>query len=191
MNPMQYAVYKGTGGKFGAVQFNFQRPHFYSGKQKDFTGASCFEEVDGRRRLKEGWKEREGCVFLEIAPTVDKNTYDWNQKIIMALSVGDLSKVLYFLVTGKSPVKKERERDGKPTNSMTLMHDPGAKSDREGQVRKYLRLYSPGGTADGLMLSAEHVTGDEKRSHSVPLTGDEVIALRSLLQVVIPAALSW
>lgn len=192
MNPMQYAIYKGTGGKYGAIQFNFQKPHFYSGKQKDYTGSEAFETVDGRRKLKDGWKAREGCVFVEIAPTIGKNEYDWKgQKIIMALSVGDQSKFLYFLATGKSPNRKERERDGKPTNSMTIMHDPHAKSDRAGQTQKYLKMYSPGGTAEGCMITITQKEGDQKREHTVPVTGDEVIALRTLLQTAISSALNW
>lgn len=184
MNPMQYAVYKGTGGKFGAIQFNFQRPHFYSGKQKDFSGSSCFEEVDGRRKLKEGWKEREGCVFVEIAPTVAKNKYDWTQKIIMALSINDLGKLLFFCATGKSP--NAREDDG-----MTIMHDPHAKSDKAGGIQKYLKFSSPKGTSAGCLISATQVEGDQKRSHTVPVTGDELLVLRTLVQQAISSALSW
>ncbi len=79
MNPMQFSIYKGTGGSHGALQLNFQRPHFYFGKLKSFDGMfegkSVYEETDGKRKLKEGWKEREGCIFLDIAPTKDKNVY--------------------------------------------------------------------------------------------------------------------
>lgn len=191
MKPMQYPIYKGTGGRFGAIQFNFQGPHFYCGKQKDYTGSEAFETVDGRRKLKANWKEREGCVFVEITRAVDKNKYDWNQKIIMALSVNDLGKLLYFLTTGKSSNPKEREREGKPTNSMTIMHDPNAKSDRAGETQKYLRVYSPNGTAEGCLITVTQIEKGEKREHTVPVTGDEVIALRTLVQAAISSALSW
>lgn len=191
MNPMQFAIYKGTGGKWGAIQFNFQKPHFYSGKLKDFTGQTAFELVDGRKKLREGWKEREGCVFVEIAPTTDKNKYDWDKKIIMALSVNDMGKLLYFLATGKSSNSNERERNGKVTNSMTIMHDPHAKSDRAGQTQKYLTMYSPGGTAEGGMITITQKEGDQKREHKVPVTGDEVMVLRTLFQSAISSALNW
>jgi len=38
MRPLQYAIYKGMAGKWGAIQLNLQPPHFYSGKNKDYTG---------------------------------------------------------------------------------------------------------------------------------------------------------
>lgn len=182
MNPMQYAIYKGTGGKFGAVQFNLQRPHFYQGKTKDFTGHQALDE-QGKR--KEGWKDREGCIFLEItsAKAGQKNVYDWDNKIILALSITDIGKILYFLVTGKDP--------GKGGDRLSIMHDPGAKSQSAGAVKKFLSMFSPNGTSAGCLITAKQVTGSEERKHTVPLTGDEVIVLRSLLQAAIPSTLNW
>lgn len=193
MKRLQYPIYKGTGGSFGAIQFNFQGPHYYNHKEKrkDFTGSEALEVVDGRKILKDGWKEREGCTFVEIAPTVDKNKYDWKQKIIFALSVNDMGKFLYFLTTGQSSVKKDRERDGKPTYSFSIMHDPHAKSDKQGQIQKYFRMYSPGGPAEGGKISIFQKNGDQKLSHEVPISGDEVMTLRALLQAAIPSALNW
>ena len=40
---LQYSIYKGTGGNHGALQLNFQKPHFYNQKQKDFTGDIALE----------------------------------------------------------------------------------------------------------------------------------------------------
>ena len=71
-NPLQYSIYKGTGGKWGAIQFNLQPPHYYNGKQKDFVGTEAIAEG---RRLNEGWKIREGAIFMEAAPARDKNVY--------------------------------------------------------------------------------------------------------------------
>ena len=173
MNPMQYAVYKGTGGKFGAIQFNLQKPHFYSGKFKDYTGAEAFEVVDGKRRLKDGWKEREGCVFLEITSAKDKNVYDWDSKIIFALSVGDMGKVLLGL--GK-------------VGETEIMHDPNAKSTDAGKVKKFLNMKL---SDKGALFSVTQMSGGERVSHSVPLSPDEVVVLRQLLQAGIVTALSW
>jgi len=197
MNPMQHAVYKGTGGKYGAVQFNLQGPHYYTGKTKDFKGLvdaegkndrAAFTVVDGKVKLKEGWNQRQGCVFVECAPAVGKNKYDWQQKVIMALSIGDLGKILYFLQTGQSPNKAEREKN---KGGMSIFHDPGAKSDRAGVVRKYIKFFSPNGPANGLMLTLESIEGDDKRSNQVPVTGDEVMVLRSLFTAAISSALNW
>lgn len=180
MNPLQYAIYKGTGGKHGAIQFNLQLPHYYKGKDKSFDGRfqgeSIFEVVDGRPRLKEGWKIREGAIFLEIASAKDKNVYDWENKIILALSVSDMGKVLVTLLTG---------------NECNIMHDPGAKSESQGAVKKYLNITSPKGTMAGVIFTATQVAGGQKKTHTVPLTGDEVIVLGQLLRSAVSSAMNW
>lgn len=173
MQPLQYAIYKGMGGKNGALQFNFQAPHYYNGKQKDFDGSKALDE---NNRLTEGWKIREGAVFMEIASTKDKNVYDWENKVVMALSINDMGKVLLGLVAG-SEVK--------------LMHDPNAKSDGAGQVKKHLSVTSPQGTAAGVIFQAAEIKGETKKSHMVPLSGDEVLVLRQLLQTAIGRSLGW
>lgn len=167
--PLQYSIYKGTGGKFGAIQFNFQKPHFYNQKEKDFTGAQALE--GGRR--KEGWKEREGCIFLEITSAKDKNVYDWEKKVIMALSVHDMAKLLTGL-----------NRAGKTE----IMHDPNAKSEKQGLVKKFLNVTL---SEKGALFSVTQSSGGENTSHSVPLSPDEVVALRILLEQAIVKALNW
>lgn len=201
MNPNQYALYKGTGAKYGAIQLNFQQPHFFAGKVKDFQGRvdtknedekAAFTIIEGKVRLKDGWKTRDGCIFLEATSAVGPNKYDWKQSVRMALSPNDIGKVLYFLQTGQSSNKKERNKqDGTPSKGMSLMHDPNARTDRQGEIRKYLKFYAPNGPADGLILTVEQVTGDDKRSHQIPVSGDEVMVLRSLLSAAIPSALNW
>ena len=180
INNLQHAIYKGTGGKFGAIQFNLQSPHYYRGKDKSFDGKfkgeSIFEVVEGKTKLKEGWKIREGCVFMEIASPKGKNVYDWENKIIMALSITDQGKILLALVTG---------------DDCNLVHDPGAKTEAQGSVKKYLSITSPKGPVVGVIFKATHVSGPDKRSHTVPLTGDEVLVLRTLFQTAISKTLNW
>jgi hypothetical protein len=176
MNPMQYAIYKGTGGKHGAVQFNFQRPHYYNGKQKDFVGELAFEVKDGKRVLKDGWQQREGAIFLEITSTKDKNVYDWENKVVIALSIDDMGKLLETLVTG---------------NECKLVHDPGAKSESAGVVKKFLTLSSPKGIKEGCIISCSMQSGGETKNHMVPISPSEVLVLRSLLQSAIAKSLNW
>lgn len=177
MQPLQYAIYKGTGGKHGAVQFNLQSPHYYQGKTKDFTGEDALELGEaGRKRLKDGWKIREGCVFMEITSAKGKNEYDWNSKIIFALSVNDIGQVLHTLVTGEE---------------CRLMHDPGAKTEAQGAVKKYMTISSPQGTSKGVMIHAAQQSGGEKRSHTVPVSGAEVLVLRTLFQEATAKMLAW
>jgi hypothetical protein len=174
MNPLQYAVYKGTGGQYGAVQFNFQRSHFYNGKQKDFTGDRALAvDEDGRQKLRDGWKAREGCIFMEITSTKDKNVYDWDNKIIMAMSISDMGKLLLGLNN---------------LGETKLMHDPGAKTDQQGLVKKLLKVTLSG---QGAMFLCSQSSNGENKSHSVPLSPDEVVVLRILLQQAISQALNW
>lgn len=172
MRPAQYAIYKGMSGKFGAIQFNFAHPHYFMGKDKDFTG-----EIAEQRDSSKEWNHREGAVFVEVAPTVGPNKYDWEKKINFALSVTDMGKIIQFFTTG---------------NDCSIMHDPGAKTDKQGSIKKYLNLTSPRGILEaGCMLKLNQVSGDTTLSHTVPLTPDECIVVKQLLQAAIPAALSW
>jgi hypothetical protein len=169
MNSLQYAIYKGTGGKYGCVQFSLQKPHYYHGKQKDFSGSEALQ--DGK--LKEGWKIREGCVFMEITSAKDKNVYDWDNKVIMALSVSDIGKLLVALSkTGKTEI----------------MHDPGAKTEHQGAVKKFLNVDV---TEKGVMLSCTQTSTGEKKNHAVPVSPDEAAVLRQLLQSAVSASLGW
>jgi len=187
MLPMQWAVYKGVTGKFGAIQITPQAPHHFKGKEKSFNekdqnGVSIWEVSDGRRKLKEGWSSRDGCLFLNITSAIDKNVYDWEKKIVFALSVNDMGQLLYFLTLGTNP---------KGENTLSLMHDPGAKSEAQGAIKKFMQLYSPDGTAKGCMVTLKQRTGGEEREHKVPLDGSEALTLRALLQAAIPQALNW
>ncbi len=182
MIPLQLAFYKGTGGKWGAIQFNPQRPYFY------IKGEPTLKNYDGKfipdLWLKEkpqlevkDLASREGAIFVEIASTVNKNEYDWKNKITMALSVNDLGKILTVLEGQVTEVK--------------IMHDPGAKSSTAGQVQKYLAINSPRGLKDGCLFNVAEKTKDGIKKHQVPLTGDEVILLRNAIQGFIPVALGW
>jgi len=168
-SPLQYAVYKGTGGKFGALQFNLQKPHYYRDKAKDFTG----EQALDNGKLKDGWKIREGCVFLEITSAKDKNVYDWDAKIIMALSVSDIGKLLLGL-------SKKGDTE--------IMHDPNAKTESQGSVKKFLNVKV---SDQGALFVVTQTSAGDKRTHTVPASPDEVVVLRQLLGSAISASLSW
>ncbi len=173
MNTLQYSIYKGVKGKFGAVQFNLQLPHYFREKQKDFTGQNALDEAG---KMKEGWRIREGAVFMEITSTKEANVYDWENKVTVALSTNDLGKVLFGLRTG---------------NEVKLMHDPGAKSDRAGETTKTVNISSPKGTAEGCMIHVSQKTGEQVKSHTVPLSGDELLVLATLIQSAITKSLGW
>lgn len=184
VGPLRLAFYKGLTGKYGAVQFNPQLPHYY------VKGEPSLKNFDGRW-IPDNWKEsnpslsesdlasREGAIFLEITSTVDKNKYDWSKKIVFALSITDIAKWLLVLEGVESEIK--------------LMHDPGAKSASQGKVKKYVEVKSPKGLSAGAIVTASEVmaaSGAPIR-HVVPLSSDEVIALRCAMQAFVAKALGW
>lgn len=183
MNPLQLGFYKGVGGKHGAVQFSLQKPHYYlkgNPKLKNFEGKFIPESwnTGGKEYSKEDLTSREGALFLEITSATGKNEYDWSNKIVIALSVHDMGKLLMVL------------EGAKPT--MEIFHDPGAKSATEGKVNKKLSISSPQGIVTGVLINASQTeAGGEKRQHTVPLSGEEVKTLAACIRGVLPVALAW
>lgn len=185
INPLQLAFYKGLGGKWGAVQFNPQRPHWYvkhTPKLKNYEGKYIPDrwlEIDPNL-TKDDLASREGAIFLDITSATGPNVYDWskNIKVTIALSVNDLGKVLTVLDGLASEVK--------------IMHDPGAKSESAGKVQKYLNISSPKGLKAGCMINVAETRADGTSvKHNVPLSCDEVCLLRRAIAGFIPVALGW
>jgi hypothetical protein len=175
MRSLQYQIYKGKGAKFGAAQFNLAPSHMYcelckaknyNGETHPNTGNACSGKMISR----------EGCVFLEITSPSAPDVYDWANKIIIALSVTDLGKLLVGLRAG---------------TEVKLLHDPGAGSDKMGQIRKTLNFVSPNGLEQGGILTAGETSGDNKKQHKVPFTGDEVLVLAVLVQTAISRCMNW
>lgn len=186
--PSKFVVYK----KNSAVQFQLQPFHLTNGKLRDFEGRldegsdpgfAFTKDEEGRVRLKDGWSEREGAIFMDMAPAKGERVYDWDQKIVFALSVTDASKLLYAIEAGVEVVDKS-----------SIFHDPGAGTDRKGQVSKSLSMTSPKGylaPGGGCLLNLKQKAGEKTLSHSVGLLPSEVVALRELLRSSIPQMLGW
>jgi hypothetical protein len=181
---LKFSVYKGISGKWGALQLNFQKPHFYCPVDKfcpkDFESlwpGQCSGSRDKPHAPTE-MKSREGCIFLEITSAIGPNEYDWDKKVNLALSNHDMAKVLYTLETGKE---------------CKIMHDPGAKSDSQGKIQKYLTLSCPKGLEVGVLVLASlknNETG-ETRTHTVPLSPPEALELALYLRSAIVNSLAW
>ena len=181
--PLQLAYYKGMKGTNGALQFNLQRPHYYC------TEPGCREKVydsmfPPEKCPREGcpggkMKSREGALFLEITSTKGPNIYDWDNKIIFALSAEDMSKFLLVLEGSTDEVK--------------LLHDPGAKSASQGKVIKTLQLSSPQGIKTGVICRVSQKNAGEEKTitHQVPLDASETKRLAVCLRAAIPIAYSW
>ena len=185
MLPLRLAFYKGITGKYGALQFNPQMPHYYVKDQpslKNFEGRFIQSNwLDSNPSLTESdLASREGAVFLEITSAKDKNVYDWNKKIVFALSITDIGKWLEVLEGSKPEAK--------------LMHDPGAKSTNQGKVRKYVEISAPGGIKDkGMVVTASEVMAGSNTPirHTVPLSSDECVTLRCAMQSFVAKAIAW
>lgn len=175
----QFSCYKGISGRFGAAQFTLAVPYNFCSqcKERDYIGSM-------REHCNQKTEVRDGAVFLNICSPAGPNQYDWENKVVFALSIVDIGKLLYGLRSGCV------DGDGNPSE-VKLMHDPGAKTETMGKVQKHLNLTSPKGARVGFMLNVAQINGNERKSHTVPLTSDEATVLATLLAAAIPRILAW
>lgn len=188
IRPLQLAFYKGITSKWGALQLNEQFPHYYikeNGKFKNYDSREFKSEWLNSPDWDPSWTaeknlvSREGCLFLEISSATGPNEYDWANKIIMALSIVDMGKILLVL-------------DGL-SESVKILHDPGAKSASQGKVTKTIEISSPKGIKEGVFVRAreQNAGSDVVKQHQVPLSADEARVLNCCLRHAIPRALAW
>ncbi len=156
--PIPYKLFKGITGRFGALRFELKRP---------------YTNEDGRKQ--------EGCVFLNMAPTIGPNNYDWeNQKVTLALNITDIQKILYVFR------KPNAFSKNKPCQ---IIHDRFAGTARKGEEIKVLSIAPP---SDDYTNYFFNMTQKEKNiSISLPVSSEEIIGIGTLLQAAIPLILSW
>lgn len=186
MAPLKYRIYKGIGGKFGAAQFSFNQPFFYCSndrKHKYYQGdivrkANFSSQVKCTHEGCDGsLSPREGNIFLEMAVTTKPNAYDWDRKIQFCLSVKDVGEILTAMKKGITK---------------TLTHDPGAGTQKKGNITKVLKWEVKDKSKGALLSLYEKKKGDEKgRNVMVPLSLDEVLTLGLLFEAVTPSMLAW
>ncbi len=174
ISPLRWSVYKGVSGKFGCIQLNLQKPHYFCSKckKKDFVSVLPVECCETKM------ESREGCIFMEITSANGPNKYDWDKKIIFSMSTHDMAQVLFALETGEE---------------VKLMHDPGAKSSAAGQVSKNFNIQSPKGIKSGVMMSVSMKKADSEdiTRHTVPLSGPEAKELSVFLRAALVVSLNW
>jgi len=111
--PLQFALYKGVTGKFGAMRLNLKKAYTDDRRDRD-----------------------DGCIFLEMVPAVGPNNYDWeNGKITMALSAVDIPKIILYLRSPANSVFKE--------GKLKIFHDKGAGTADKGQDVTTLSIEKP------------------------------------------------
>lgn len=161
-DPLQYSLYKGVKGSFGALRLNLKKAY-----------------QDDRR------DKQDGCVFLDMAPTSGPNIYDWeNNKIVMALTTTDISKIILYL---RNPKHKAFDRSD---NKLRIFHDRGAGTNNRGQDTTSIEINKPE-DKDNLFVSAYQKRGTVQKKATVPISPDEAIAIGTLLQAAIPLILAW
>ena len=169
---LQYSIYKGVTGKHGAAQFNFNPPHYIHKPTK--RRLYSYQDLQSQSD-KDEWKPRDGNIFLDITSTKAANVYNWEEKITVALNVADIGKVLLGLQS---------------QGSTKIIHDPMAGSPQKGQITKTVEIYVQD-RAKGCMLRCSQKEGENIRQHTVPMSADEVIILRTLLTRAVSQCLNW
>ena len=176
IKPIDFRIYKGVKAKFGAVQFALKPPFTVCNK------CNTRSNLDGVALCKcEGSYQdpEEGVIFVNICGPKGPNVYDWDNKIVFAMSVIDVGKTLAFLTSAGEG------------DQFSLLHDPGANTPAKGKTTKNLSISTPQGLRAGCMFSISQTTGEDRRSFTVPIAGDEVIILGTLLRAAIPRMLAW
>jgi len=167
--PLPFEIYKGVKGNHGALRICLKRP---------------YSEMDSDSDRKE---KLDGVVFIEAAPAVGPNQYDWEKsKTQMALGISDLAKVICFL---KSPGKYVDSAD--PTVAkLSIYHDPGAGSEN---ARAKIKTFNISKKQDmnNFMFSLMTKSGEKQINANIPVSPEEATAISILLEAAIPAIISW
>ena len=123
---------------------------------------------------------RPRSVMVDICSPKGENKYDWDNKIQFALSVDELGQILHFFVTA----------DAK--GNLNLVHDPNMKSENAGKTFKTMNFYTREGVLDGLMITMTQKENDKViHTHKVPVSGPEVMVLKSLFESAISMIMEW
>lgn len=134
----------------------------------------------------------DGCVFLEVAPATGPNQYDWeNQKIVMALSITDIPKIIMFLRTPLNTMFVQKNEQGEVTHhQLKIFHDKGAGTADKMKDTKNL-IITKYQDKDSFFVSVSQNTEGSTKSCQIPIGQDEALAIGVLLQAAIPQILAW
>jgi hypothetical protein len=166
IRPLPFRLYKGVSGSWGVVRFSLKK-------------------ADLRNK-------REGCVFLEMAPAVGPNNYDWqNSKVIMSLSITDIPKIVFFLRNPSHQIFGDKD-DSNNIGVLKLFHDKNAGTPDRGTETKTLVISKPKNKDSFYFNVTESIKGrSENLKITVPVAPFEALAIGTLLQEAIPQILGW
>ena len=133
----------------------------------------------------------DGCIFLEMAPATAPNVYDWeNSKIIMALGVTDIAKIIMYLQSPSHPMFQPSQRNQKADGSLHIYHDKGAGTTERGKNTTNLTVSKPEGYDNFFFGTFQNKDGEQRKAQ-IPVSPDEAISLRILFQTALPLLVAW
>jgi hypothetical protein len=173
MEPLTHSIYKGKTGKYGAIQFRFIRPHYKCFKCKE-RNYKTYTHPDGSSNCDGNMKQKEGVVLAEITSSTGPDTYDWDNKITMALSLSDLSKIILAL---------------QKNDKCQIFHDPNMNTSLQSKIMKTFAL-NPGKNG-GFFVQVSQKDSSGQKIHKIPLLADEVLTIRIIFTSLLSKMLAW
>lgn len=163
--PLPLKIYKGMGGKFGAMRMMFKRPW-----QNDPD------------------RKQDGVIFIEMAPAIGKNQYDWeNQKVKFAIGINDIGHIIDFFNTPSRYIEQEDNNKIK----VQVYHDTNAGTANAGKDIKILSISKTKGQDNYIFQIAQKVNGGKFKNTSTTLSNSEAAVMIELLKAAVPAMLCW
>jgi len=160
--PMQFGIYKGATGKWGALRLNLRKAYQDTYKGKD-----------------------NGCIFLDMAPATGPNIYDWdNNKIVMALNITDISKIILYLRAPQHPIFSKTD------GNLQIFHDKDAGTANAGQNMTSIEVTKPADKNNTFINAYQKKDGQVRRAN-VTISPDEALTIGTLLQASIPLIIAW
>lgn len=115
-----------------------------------------------------GYMIKHGAILLEVAPSVGRQQWDWNQKMKFAISLADICNLI----------------DADP-NKRRIFH-------KHNENPKVLEFHAGTGDFEGTyMLTLSEGSGGSRKQYSVPFTNGEYQVLIRLLIQTVPLLIGW
>jgi hypothetical protein len=123
-----------------------------------------------------------------MAAATGPNVYNWEQKTIMALAIGDIPKIILYLKDPENPAFVDKEGVLGP---LKIYHDRGAgQPGAKGKETSTLSIQKPA-DRNNFFFSATQKKESVETRVQVPVSADEAIAIVVLLESAIPQILAW
>jgi len=116
-----------------------------------------------------------GVVWMELAKATgqkdsnDNNTYDWDNKVTVALTIADVEKIIY-----KAPYEEVK-----------LFHD-----NKHGNTQSVIR-FGPGQQEDSFKVSVSRKKDDDQNNQYIYLSDVEFGTLRALFGRALSELVGW